>query len=465
MENRSQRVGLLTAILAGGPFLAGLDLFIVNVAFDEIGRDLGAPDLAELSWVLNAYTVTYAALLVPMGRLTDRYGRKGGFLAGLAVFTLASLACGFAGSVWTLVGLRVLQAAGAAAMTPASLGLLLAALPPDRRAAGARVWAMTGAVAAALGPAIGGGLVQLSWRWAFWINVPVGAVLIVATLRRVPDVQHNKGTPRPDLLGAAGVAAAVGLLVLGLVQGNEWGWTSPAVVGCFVGAAAATAGFAWLVTHHRAPVVDPALLRARPFALVNLSSLVFNAGFAAALLMGVLWLQQAWGYSALWTGLAIAPGPLCVPVASLLAARLLPRVRPARLIAAGCLAVTAATIWLAMLLDREPAYLSTFLPGWLLIGVGVGLAMPNLVAAATATLPPEQTATGSGVVTMSRQIGIAVGVSVLVSIIGTAPTDAGSVRTAWVFVAVTAAAAAVVMETTTRRRAAPVRDASVRSRA
>jgi MFS family permease len=148
-----------------------------------------------------------------------------------------------------------------------------------------------------------------------------------------------------------------------------------------------------------------------------------------------------------------------------LAARLFPRVRPARLIVAGCLAVMVATVWLAMRLDREQAYLTTFLPGWLLIGVGVGLAMPNLVAAATATLPPEQTATGSGVVTMSRQIGIAVGVSVLVSIIGTAPTDPGSVRAAWVFVAVTAAAAALVVETTARPRDTTVRDASVQSRA
>src|SRR6185437_16650235 len=145
IHSQSRRTRLAIAILTGSAFLASLDLFIVNVAFDEIGRDFGISSLGSLSWILNAYAVVYAALLVPMGRLTDRYGRKSGFVAGMLVFTLASLACGFAPGVWWLVGFRVAQAAGAALMTPASLGLLLAALPPERRAAGARLWAMTGA--------------------------------------------------------------------------------------------------------------------------------------------------------------------------------------------------------------------------------------------------------------------------------------------------------------------------------
>src|SRR4051812_30823145 len=150
----------ITPILIGASFLTGLDLFIVNVAFDDIGRDFStgghAPSLGDLSWILNGYAVVYAALLIPAGRLTDRYGQKGGFVAGLSVFTLASLACGYADGVWVLVALRATQAVGAAAMTPASLGLLLATLRPEKRALGARVWALSGAVAAALGPAAGG---------------------------------------------------------------------------------------------------------------------------------------------------------------------------------------------------------------------------------------------------------------------------------------------------------------------
>lgn len=201
LKSQVPRAALVTTVLVGATFLVSLDLFIVNVAFDEIGRDLaaGGASLADLSWVLTAYAVVFAALLVPMGRLTDRYGRKSGFVAGLAVFTVASVACGFSGSVWQLVGFRALQAVGAAALTPASLGLLLAALPEARRAPAARLWALSGAVAAALGPAAGGALVQASWQWAFWINVPVGLVLAAGAALLVPDVRHNAGAPRPDL--------------------------------------------------------------------------------------------------------------------------------------------------------------------------------------------------------------------------------------------------------------------------
>src|SRR6266545_6233728 len=232
MESKSQprHTFAITVILLGASFLSGLDLFIVNVAFDDIGRDFshGAhpASLGDLSWILNAYAVVFAALLIPAGRLTDRYGHKGGFIAGLTLFTAASLACGYADGVWLLVALRGVQAVGAAAMMPASLGLLLAALPPERRAAGARIWALSGAIAAALGPAAGGMLVQLSWHWAFWINVPIGILLIAAAFRLVPNVRHNEGAPRPDLLGALVLAVAVGALVLGLVQSGDWGWTS-----------------------------------------------------------------------------------------------------------------------------------------------------------------------------------------------------------------------------------------------
>ncbi|MFC0527102.1 MFS transporter [Phytohabitans kaempferiae] len=457
MPSQSQHPRAMTAILTGATFLAGLDLFIVNVAFDEIGRDFAgagsAPALAELSWVLNAYTVVFAALLVPLGQLSDRYGRKLGFVAGLAVFTGASLACGFADNVWSLVAFRVVQGAGAAAMTPASLGLLLAALPPQRRAAGARLWALTSALAAALGPAVGGGLVELSWRWAFWINVPVGLLLVLVAVRYVPEVRHNLTASRPDLLGAGLLVLAVGVLVLGLVQANDWGWSSAQVVGCFVAAAAAIAAFAARSARHRSPVIEPTLLRVRSFTWANVATLAFSAGFGAALLLSILWLQQAWGYSALHAGLAIAVGPLCVPITSILAARLLPRVSPSRLIALGSLAVTAAAAVQASTLNATPAYLTSFLAPWLLVGVGVGLAMPNQVAAATATLPPAHASAGSGVVSTSRQIGFALGVAILAGILGTGAANIGTARAAWLFVAATgilAAAAALTMETSGR---------------
>ncbi|GAA4691683.1 MFS transporter [Nocardioides conyzicola] len=459
MNNQSQvrRQALVTAILVGSAFLAGVDLFIVNVAFDEIGHDFAAaahpPTLSQLSWILNAYAVIFAALLVPMGRLTDRYGRKAGFVLGIAVFTAASAACALSGNVWELVAFRGLQAVGAAAMTPASLGLLLAALPPERKAPAARLWATTGALAAAFGPAVGGGLVQLSWHWAFWINVPIGLALIAGAIRYVPDVRHNVGAPRPDLTGALVLAVAVGALVLGLVQGPSWGCTA-GVLGSFAVAAIGLATFAWQTAHHPSPVVDPALLRVRAFAWANGATLVFNTGFGISLLAGILWMQQVWDYSALRTGFAVAAGPLFVPVTSILSQRLFPRARPSLLVTVGALVAAAGATLMAVRLDEQPSYWTTFFPGWAVVGIAVGLVMPNLIAAATSTLPPAQASTGGGVISMSRQLGLVLGVSILVSMLGGSGPASGTFTAAWLVVAaasVLAAASAYAMEASRRR--------------
>ena len=440
-------------ILTGAAFLASLDLFIVNVAFDEIGRDFGTASLGRLSWILNAYAVVYAALLVPAGRLTDRYGRKPGFVPGTALFTLASLLCGLAPGVWWLVSARVLQAVGAALMTPASLGLLLATLPPEKRAAGARLFAMTGAVAAAFGPAVGGGLVQISWQTAFWINVPLGIGLVVAALRVVPDVRHNQDAPRPDLLGGLVLAIAIAALVLGIVQGNDWGWTSAGVLGSWVVAAAGTAVLTHRITHHHAPVIDPDLLRIPAFAWANVSQLVFNIAFGVGLLSRILWMQEHWGYSALRTGLAVAVGPAFVPITSILVTRFLGRLSSGALIAVGTTLFAASGLWQALATGTEPAYVSEMLGPWVVGGIGVGFALPQLMAAATSSLPPHQAATGSGVVNMGRQVGLVLGISVMVGILGTGLPGLDHFQHVWIFMAIaslTAAVAALTMEAVRR---------------
>lgn len=441
MTERSTRTA--TVVLVGAAFLAGVDLFIVNVAFDQIGDDFDGASLSELSWVLTAYAVVYAALLVPVGRLADRVGRRRGFVAGMLLFVLASLACGFAPGIWWLVAFRAVQAVGAAAMTPASLGLLLASLPPEKRAPAARLWALTGAVAAALGPALGGGLVQLSWQWAFWINLPIGLLLVLGALRHVPDVRPDERTPLPDLLGAGLLVIAVGALVLAVVQAPEWGWTSVEVGVTALVSVVATIAFVGRSLRHPQPVVAPELLVVPGFRIASLATLVFNVGFGAALLAAILWLQQAWGYDALQTGLAIALGPIAVPVTSVLAHRLLPRAQPAHLIVAGTLVFAASALWQAWTLTPTPAYLTQFLPAWILGGVGVGLAMPNLLAAATSALPATQTSTGGGVVTMARQVGLALGITVLVTILGTADAETGFTR-AWYAVALGMGATALL---------------------
>src|SRR6202034_1546666 len=213
------------AIVCAGVVLASLDLFIVNVALPQIARHLGAPNLGELSWVLNGYAIVYASLLVFFGRLADRYRRDRGFLLGAAVFTLASAACAASTSVGMLIGFRLVQAAGAALLTPTSLSLILASYDPERRSGAVRVWTATGGLAAALGPVVGGLLVAASWRWVFLVNVPIGIAALLVGWRRLP---HTPGhdTPRPDALGVVLATSGVAGLTLGLAQGGDWGWSS-----------------------------------------------------------------------------------------------------------------------------------------------------------------------------------------------------------------------------------------------
>jgi len=195
------RRGPVLAVLSVASFMAGLDLFIVNVAFTDIGRDFAGESMADLSWVLNGYAIVFAALLVPLGRLADRYGRKTGLLLGLTVFTLASQACAAAPSLWWLVAFRVVQAAGAAALIPTSLGLLLSAFPAERRGGAVRIWSAASAIAAAAGPAVGGVLVDVSWRWVFEVNVPIGIAAVLLAARLVPDSREGLTARVPDLVG------------------------------------------------------------------------------------------------------------------------------------------------------------------------------------------------------------------------------------------------------------------------
>jgi MFS family permease len=219
---------LVLAIVCAGVVLANLDLFIVNVALPDISRDFGNASLETLSWVLNGYAIVYAALLVFLGRLAERYRRNNSFLLGIAIFTVASAACSAANSVEMLVAFRLLQAAGAALMTPTSLGLLLASYPPEKRGSAVRTWTAIGGVASALGPVVGGLLVTASWRWIFIVNVPIGLIALAIGWWKLPEVPGHD-IPRPDGLGAVLVTFGVGALTFGLVKTGDWGWTSMGV--------------------------------------------------------------------------------------------------------------------------------------------------------------------------------------------------------------------------------------------
>jgi EmrB/QacA subfamily drug resistance transporter len=422
-RTKTSPAGVLLIVCAG-VVLASLDLFIVNVALPQIARDLHARNLGELSWVLNAYAIVYASLLVFFGRLADHYRRDRAFLLGVAVFTAASAACAASASVAMLVGFRVVQAAGAALVTPTSLGLVLASYEsPARRHRAVRAWTAVGGLAAAIGPVVGGLLVAASWRWVFLVNLPVGLAALVVGWRRLPEVP-GVSTERPDPLGVVLVTGGVGLLTVGLVKGADWGWGSARIDAVLTAAVVTLGLFGLHCIHSRAPLVHPDLFRSRPFTGASLVALFFSSSFGAMLLSIVLWEQGPWGWSALRAGLAIAPGPLMVPVMSfLVAGRLIRRYGSAVVISGGSVFFAAGVAWWALAVTTSPDYIAGVLGGMILTGVGVGLTLPTMMATATASLPPKAFATGSAVVNMIRQAGLALGVAVLVAVLGTTAAD------------------------------------------
>lgn len=442
-----QRSNLILLVLCSAAFMAMLDVFVVNVAFTAKGEGYAGASLADLSWVLNGYTIVYAALLIPAGRLADRYSRKKGFLLGLAVFTVASALCAVAPTLWWLNGFRVLQAVGAAALTPTSLGLILTAMPAARRAFAVKVWATSTSIAAAIGPVIGGALVRVSWEWVFLINVPIGVLAFVAARSLVPDSCDASVSRAPDLVGSVVLALAIGAVALALVKGQEWGWSSGSTLAAFAVAAVGLAVFVWRAFHHPAPVVDPALLKVRTFFWANASALLFCVAFGAILPSVVLRLESYAGFSPLATGFAVAPGPLMVPIFAVIGQRLTRHVPVGVVVSLGNALVGVGAVVMAVSATDEVSYAADLLPGWLIVGMGVGFALPILLASATVDLPPARVSTGSAIVNTSRQLGYVVGVAMLVAILGTlAASDARALSAfthAWWAIAGVAAVGAV----------------------
>jgi EmrB/QacA subfamily drug resistance transporter len=405
-------------IVCAGVVLASLDLFIVNIALPQIGRDFHTSNLSELSWVLNGYAIVYAALLVFFGRLADRYRRDRGFLLGVAIFTGASIACAASSGVAMLVGFRLVQAAGAALLTPTSLGLVLASTEPERRPGAVRAWTAVAGLAGALGPVVGGLLVTASWRWVFLVNVPIGVAALIVGWLRLPHVPGH-ATSRPAALGVLLASAGIGLLTTALVKGSDWGWGSATTLGALIGAGALIGSFVLHCAMSATPLIHPALFRSRAFLGASIIALTYSAAFAGMLLSIVLWEQGPWGWSALRSALGLAPGPLMVPVVSFgLTSRLLARFGPARVIAGGCVVFASGLMWWALAIGLRPNYFSGVFGGLVVCGIGVGLTLPSIMSTGVSALPAPSFATGSAAINMLRQTGLALGVAVLIAVLG-----------------------------------------------
>ena len=421
-------------------FLVSMDSTMLFAAFNALRAGFPEASAADMSWVINAYTVVYAAILIPAGGLADRHGRKKIFMVGAATFLIASAACGLAPTVGWLIAARVLQAVGAALLTPASLSIVLAAFPQSKRAVAVSLWGAVGALAAAVGPSLGSFVVDtVGWPWAFYLNLPLGAfsmwrgrsLLIEA---RKPDTQT-----RLDLVGMLLLIIGVGAIALSIVQSDSPLWQRSTLQSVAAIGALALVCFVFWARVAKAPLVDLSLFQHRTYAFVNLAMLSFGIAFSMMFFSFFFYMTQIWHYSLTQAGLAITPGPLLVMPVAIVTGRFAARLGHRPFLVGGSILYAASGLWFLLVPGIEPAYLSQWLPGLLLSGIAVGLVLPSLSAAAVNKLPPQQYAVGSAINQATRQIGSVLGVAITVLLIGHADlqrADFTSLYTLYVALAV-----------------------------
>jgi EmrB/QacA subfamily drug resistance transporter len=444
MTDRGASRWVVLGVTALGAFMAFLDVTIVNIAFPSIVAAFPRVTFAGLSWVLNAYNIVLASLFVPAGRLADLLGRRRVFQAGLALFTASSAACATAPTIGVLIAARAVQGAGAAMLVPASLGLLLPAFAIERRATAVGMWGAAAAVASGVGPSLGALLVHVDdWRLVFLVNVPIGLVTVALTRHLLSESRDEQHGQRPDLWGIVLVAMGLGLIVLGIEQGRQWGWGSTAVRASVVGGVALTVWFVVRSAKHENPVVELGLLRERSFAGANAGTFLFSCAFYALLLCNILFLTDVWGYSLLQAGLALTPSSLMAALVAGPAGHIADRWGYRVVTAPGVVFYAAGVSLCLLLVGNHPSYLDVWLPASVVIGVGVGLVFPTLGAAAASALPPARFATGTAINSSVRLLGAVLGVAVLVAILGTpAPAQAlDAFDDGWTFILVAAVAA------------------------
>ncbi|TMM09049.1 MAG: DHA2 family efflux MFS transporter permease subunit [Actinobacteria bacterium] len=402
------------AVTMVGLFMALIDITIVNITIPTLQRKLHA-GVDTVSWVLNAYNIMFAVLLVSMGRLADQFGRKRFFLIGMSIFTVGSLLCALSPTIHALIGFRVVQAVGAGILAPLALATAAIIFPPHQRGLGLALLAVVANAAAAIGPPLGGILVQYaSWHWIFLINVPIGIIGVLLATRVMPETYDLTAGRQIDLIGMTLLGGSVAALTYALVEANNKGWGSTEIVSLFVVAAVLGVGFAVSQRKGRFPMLTRALTHNRQFTGASLSFVLFAMGVMGVLFLMVLAFQNMWGYSSLDAAFAISPIPIVGLIVAPLVSRVADRLQP-RIIGCTALFIMACGLFWASHISAHRDYLG-ILPALILMGVGMGAAFPSLSVGSMGSVPGQEVGLASGIVNMSRQLGFALGIAVLVAV-------------------------------------------------
>jgi EmrB/QacA subfamily drug resistance transporter len=392
-------------------FMIMLDNTVVNVALPSLQDDLGA-SLSGLEWTINAYTLTFAVLLVTGGRLGDIFGRRLMFLAGVVVFALSSAAIGFAPSQDALVVGRAVQGVGAAFMMPGTLSIISNTFPPEERGKAIGTWAGVSALALAVGPVVGGALTEyVSWRAIFFLNLPVAAGAIVVTLYAARESRDETVDRTVDYAGIAALTVGLAALVLALVEGNSWGWGSPEIAVLLATAVAGLAAFAFLEPRVRAPMVDFGFFRSNSFLGANIVGFVISFSMLAIFFFAALYMQNLLGYGAVEAGVRFLPATAVIIVAAPVAGRLADRIGPRPLMTTGLL-LLGVSLYIQTHISVDSGY-ELLLPAFIVMGLGIGLTMSPMSTAAMNAVSADKAGGASGILSMSRMVGGTFGVAAI----------------------------------------------------
>ena len=399
-----------------GLFMIMLDNTVVNVALPSIQRDLKV-DVSELEWVVNAYFLTFAVLMLTGGKLGDLLGRRLIFIVGLAIFTASSLACGLATSGDVLIAARAVQGVGAALMNPATLSIITAAFPPRQRGMAMGIWVGVSAMALALGPITGGLLAEhADWSWIFFINVPIGLVAMVVARLVVAETKDTSGEQRLDLPGLATSGTSLFALTYALIEANNKGWTSAEILALFALAAVSMAAFVMLELRQRVPMLDLSLFRNATFAGANATMLLVALAMFGVFFFVSLYVQNILGYSPVQAGAAFLPMTMCIVFIAPVAGKLSDHVG-SRWLMGGGMTLVGCSLLLFSLLDQASSFWNLF-PALLVGGAGMALAMTPTASAAMGSVPVDKAGVGSGVLNSMRQVGGSLGVAIMGAILG-----------------------------------------------